>query len=689
MSMLTKIRHGSGGSRASGGLRPAGEAATPRMPLRAWHVWKTLVWLLAAVALAVPSALALPGMPAWAQGGSVAIGVSVESSQAPLPGGSRGSVDISVSVGHDASGVPSAAPGSVPIGVSVGYLLNQSVTFVGHYCTEDGAVDASRAPEVIMGSPVEYGHSPVAPDDALLRRTYDLGDGTTLDYWVDGWYLEDPSQSASAAAGSLADITMQGDPVIIHFLWKKGYAIKLDANNGTDDDAAAAFGGTVAGASFVSVPRQVDDPDGFTSGAFPKATRPGYEFAGWYWADEASGTDKYGRAILADAEGDPVVAPDNAGMPWRFFEEHAGRVLYAKWNVAAPVRIELADARDADMNYGIDLWFWPGRGYALSQPAPDLELTPEVIVTGEQVLDLSAVAHNPVPAASSEAFGGWGYANAIKTDSGFKDDTLIACTKIEDASGKGGRYEYRLTARAFVDAYVNMDGWTWQDVDHTATGADGMLTTTWDALFEPVQIRVRAPFEVTFEKADVDGGYDPDTNPDAVLPYAMDELEWSTDDPQWISSLEQRFANLSKRSVYISGIECVNVGASAILPGGANGQKLFSLSEAAGAFEPGDANKTAIMFGYAQAGSSNVATVNPYDDETWIVLPVLASAGTAADASGGGSGAGATYSKRLWYGLDLKNAAFDRAAIAVGDDSGASSYVAKLANVKYTYSVVP
>ena len=72
-------------------------------------------------------------------------------------------------------------------------------------------------------------------------------------------------------------------------------------------------------------------------------------------------------------------------------------------------------------------------------------------------------------------------------------------------------------------------------------------------------------------------------------------------------------------------------------------------------------------------GSANKASVSPYDPDRWLVLPV---------AEGDG------FSKALYFGLNLRDAAFDRTAIAMGSAAG-DSYVAKVANVKYTYSVVP
>ncbi len=636
------------------------------------------VLMLAALALGVPAA------SAWADGGSVDLGVSVSKEVEAPEAGAHGSVDLGIGVGYasdEAGRTETDAGGSVDIGIAVGQLGYHEVSFVGIYCDDYEQILADQR-EPLGAQKVAYGDAPLAPADADR-------DG----YWADGWYLQDPSVYPDAEPVSLDEIDVTADTVL-YCLWKKGYVIKLDANNGDDEAAAELFGGTVAAPGQVMVPRDLaydedggEAPAGVAYADFPEATRPGYAFKGWYWPEtkwqagqEVPKTDEHGRAVLSEAAGPVVPADGSEGeMPYDDLRAHSGDTLYAKWEVAPSVRILLDGARDADMQWGIHLWFWPGRGYAMTQPVADMELRADAVITQDDVAsapheltDLAdSIAHNPVPTHPTQFFSGWGYANAIKTDSGYQDDQLIRC------DGEGGDYAYLLTERAFAPEYVG-DDLAWADTAHTTAddaegAAAGSRKTTWDALATTAQIRVKAPFEVTFEK---EGATAEERS------YTTEELTWVAGSPEWIESQPQEFTNLSDRSVYVSKLECVNVGASAILPGGMGGtgrsQYIFSLYEEAGSpeDEPGaGAGGTAIRFGYWDQASR--VTVNALDPDAWIVLP-----GRDAEP------AGADKPQRLYYGLNLRDAGFSPAAIAVGDGDQAS-YVAKVANVKYTYSIVP
>ncbi len=631
----------------------------------------TLLAILAALVLCVPGALA--------HADEVDLGISLAPNEAAPAAGATGALDLGIALGTTGVAVDAdPSDGSLDLGIMLGASQYREVRFAGYYCGADGSIDEARGMETLGEvQRVVPGGRAQAPDGTT--RTYEEG-GSVQEYWLDGWYVLDPRIHPDAKPVSLTDIEIAADTVL-YCLWKKGYVIKLDANNGDDEAAAELFGGAVAAPGHVIVPRDPaydedggEAPAGVAYADFPKATRPGYAFKGWYWPEtkwqagqEVPKTDEHGRAVLSEAAGPVVPADGSEGeMPYDELRAHSGDTLYAKWEVAPSVRITLDDARDAELNYGISLWFWPGRGYTLAAPSADMELTANAVATSAGEVPLQ-VAHNPVPEHAAQYFSGWGYGNAIKTDAGYADDQLLSCEKVEDDSGKGGWYRYSLTERAFAGDYVG-EGMAWVDTRYTAPDPDtGGLKTTWDALATSAHIRVRAPFEVTFEKAG--DGYDPDSNPGDVAPYAPDELEWEEGDAVWLQSLGQRFTNLSERSVYVSGIECVNVGASAMLPGGANGSRLFSLYEEAGSPE----GTTAIPFGYASVGSANKASVSPYDPDRWLVLPV---------AEGDG------FSKALYFGLNLRDAAFDRTAIAMGSAAG-DSYVAKVANVKYTYSVVP
>lgn len=650
----TKARWGSEGRAPS--RPPLGRPGCEVRPLRG---------PAGAVALLLAATLALIPVAAWAD--EVDLGISLAPGKAAATSGATGSLDLGVALGTTgASADNDPADGSLDLGIMLGATAYREVRFAGWYCNTDGSIDVERGMETLGEvQRVAQGGCAAAPADAA--RTYEEG-GAELEYWLDGWYAVDPSAHPDAQPVSLDAVDVTQDTVF-YCLWKKGYVVKLDPNNGGKDR-----GGAVASPGCISVPRDetydsgatTEVPAGFAYADLPAATRPGYVFKGWYWPKTVNGAPvtEDGLVVLDEDKG-PVIAepaPEEGEIPYDFVRDNAGKSLYAKWEVGPVVEIRLADARDAAGNESVYLWFWPGRGYTLEAPRADLELATDAVISSPTQIAL-VVTHNPVPPYQTQYFGGWGYAKAAAEGETYADDALVTCSKDEHSSA----YAYRLTSQAFSSPYVG-EGLTWTDAAHTKTDEEtGAMTTTFDALFETAAIRVRAPFEVTFEKK----GPNWDSDKGDVLPYALDELECAPGEAdKWLLSLPQEFANLSDRTVYVSGVECRDVGAGAILPGGAGGKKVFSLYETEG--NPMSAK--AIAFGYAAAAGANRVTVSPYDPTKWIVLPATEG--------------GVEQPQTLWYGLNLVDAAFDRAAIAVGTE-GDGSYVAKIANVKYTYSVVP
>lgn len=485
-----------------------------------------------------------------------------------------------------------------------------------------------------------------------------------------------------------------GEATTFYALLKsRDYSIRLDANNGSAD-----CGGTVAEPGQIAVPRNSDydndpngkePPAGISYADIPVATRPGYVFKGWYWPKTQDGTpegpvvtDSYGRAVLredglaAPAEGTPGFDPDSE-MSYVDIRANSGRTLYAKWEVAPSIKLNLTDALDAEGKWGISLWYWPNRGYTVERPANDLELREGASIygsTGDKVVELSSmIAHNPIP-GSSQYFRGWGY--QAQSGGELKEAFLLRCAKDEE-----GGYSYALSNKAFAEPFVSDGAWVCPSADLGEDGFDGWKKLDLTVISGAARISVSAPFEVTFQKSG-DGG--------ATSAYSPDELEWTAEDAaagrsEWIASEPFDFTNTGDTDVYVSGVECLDVGASAILPGGSAGEKIFSLYEKAGypAGADGIAEKQAIPFGYTAVGHSNKVTVSALDEDKWITLPLKQ--------------AGESFSKQLYYGLHVSKAAFNRAAIAIGNPSGGAggtgnpdnSYIAKVANVKYTYSVIP
>lgn len=659
MNVLMKTRQGSGRLHACG----------------AWAVAALAAVLVAALALAMPAA------HARAAEGAVDLGLGVSKKvEAPATGAS-GSVDLGIDVGLRAQ-APASGAGVVDIGIDVSYLGYHQVSFVGYYCDDSGAVDVTRGSETIATHKVAFGAHAVAPDG--MKRVDDEG----AEYWADAWYAENPAactpeELAKLTPASLDSIEIAGDTVL-YCLWRKGYIVKLDPNNGDDGHGASVFDGVVA-PGYVSVERNADYDQTLADGGelpaeledryrvdyadFPVPTRAGYVFAGWYDPETENGKplvnwDDHGRVRLADEVVGTPVGEQEGSMRYEEFYAHkdAGRTLYAKWELDPGVEVRLAGARNAEAaEVSLSIWHWPGRGYALQRPYDSMEIAPGVVLaTGPGEIALG-VERNPIPDYPTQYFIGWGYG-----DGG--GDALLTCTKDEAT----GSYAYALAASAFAEPYVK-DG-VWVDVAHTTVTKDEETgeearSTAWEALFGTAPIRVSAPFEVTFDIENAD-------DPDHPLPYSLDRLEYVAGVQERIYSSPKAFRNYSDQAVFISGIDCLDVGASAILPGGAAGAKIFSLGKQDHAF--GDASS--IRFGYAAASGANRVSLGAYDADRaargdYLVLPAAADEGHPGTAT-------------LRYGLDLQGARFNKAAIAVGDEDDAS-YVAKVANVKYTYSVVP
>lgn len=455
---------------------------------------------------------------------------------------------------------------------------------------------------------------------------------------------------------------------------EESHSIRLDANNGSRADA---FKGSVSPAR-LSVPADAEYDEAFDEGALGSydkgkpqgvaadalasvsATRPGYAFAGWYWAM----TDDRGRPVADPADCDRLVLGEgpvdlSAFEDYDYVRSHAGQTLVAAWELGSSVKI-LLEKGLTDEAQDVFVWFWPGRGYALTEPATDLELTEGVLVAAPGEVDLAPTGlfHNP-PSKGSEYFCGWGY--QVQDGTALVDEPLITCDKVYE-DGEDAGYAYRFTDEAFGIRYVSPDMGAWTGPVE-AGPSDAGNDTTWLALYKVAQIRVSAPFQVTFEKP---GGE----------AYAASDLVRTAADgkPDWIASEAKRFTNLgTDRSVYISGVECADAGASALLRGGRGGAPLFSLYGEAG--RP-DSDPQRIAFGFVTPeGDDYKAAVSDLLPDTWIELPVKGTDGAEHPVS-------------LYYGLNVRLADFKESAVATGPDGG-ESYVATLANVKYTYSVVP
>ena len=641
------------------------------------------------VVVALLMALCVPGAHASAAEGSIDLGLSVVKKVQPASGDAGGSVDLGINVGLRQQS-PAASAGSVDVGIALDYLRYHEVSFVGYYCDAEGNIVSSKESETIQTSRVAQGESPLAsaPSADALKRVDDWDDNDGTEYWADVWYTQNPAactpeELAKLKPVSLDAVEVTGDTVL-WCLWKKGYIVKLDPNNGDDGHGNAVFDGAVT-PGYVSVERNAEYDEALATGGtlpddlderyrvdhadFPVPTRDGYVFAGWYDPATENGKplvdwDDHGRIRLgAEVVGVPV-AGQTGTMRYEEFYEHkdTGRTLYAKWELDRGVEIKLKGVRDASSaEVPLSIWHWTGRGYVLERPYDGMEVDPAATIIDAAGAAGLNIERNPIPDYPTQYFIGWGYGD----DS---SHPLVTCEKDEAT----GAYAYALAEAAFAEPYVK-DG-AWADVAHTTTAQDEatgeeVRCTEWIALFGTAPIRVSAPFEVTFDIENPDDADNP-------LPYPLERLEYVAGVQERIYSSAKDFRNYSDQAVFVSGIECLDVGASAILPGGAAGAKIFSLGKPDHVF--GDASS--IRFGYASASGANKVSLGAYDPDRakrgdYLVLPA------AADADHPGVAT-------LRYGLDLQAARFNKAAIAVGDAED-SSYIAKVANVKYTYSVVP
>lgn len=689
--------------------------------------------------LVIAALLALLVVPRLAWAAEIDLGISLDHVATSPQGGSGGSVELGIGLGtavqtpkDDAAA--GTASGDVDLGIALGQRPLYEVTFVGFYCDREGSImrDASGAPkaETAAVARVAHGESPGVPD-GLARKHAVEGADQLEDYFIDGWYDRNLAldEGASPVAGGLAGITVTSEGVTVYFRWREGYSLTLDANNGERSERAgtavpkgAASGGATA---FVSVRRHPEyeesvkgwdgageRPEGTTEPSdegyyvayadFPRGARPGYRFTGWYAPKrQADGTVKADETGKAELEAAPTVPADGAGelvttglMGYDAFRTAYLRgetTLYAGWEVDPDAVKEIlldrayreVDEGGATETVSASLWFWEGRGYVLAEPADDAELTAGAVITESRVLtadDLARLALVKVPdSEGSSYFMGWGHqvrsgsgsgsagdggsggAGSDAGAGGYEKRLLLSLDKVPDESGQD-RDVYTLTADAFGPDYVDKNGWKWV----RATDAGSPYADTWEAKFNVAMIRVTAPFTVEFRKPLPEGGTEEDRA------YGAADLVREDGDGKgdWIASDAATFTNLStERAVYISAIECTDVGASAIFPGGHGGKEIFALHPDAGQNPASDPRS--IRFGY-EDGSRD--PFKKHVDTEWIVLPRTVD--------------GVEAPQDLYYALNVREAAFKESALVVGD-ADHKSYTATLANVKYTYSVVP
>lgn len=653
------------------------------------------VWL-AAVALLVAGACWLVPQAAFAaEGGSVSLGVSVRADEVAPEDGASGSVSLGVAVRPADLGLENigdASGGSVLLGVEVKPAAMHRVSFVEYECDDFGNVKLETRRDLpAFTQEVRDGDCAIAPTGL-----------TNGDFWLDGWYVGSPGGTIGERVDDLSSRPITGGTTY-YCLWKKGYVVKLDPNNGARADGSAVFDGAVDGAGYVMVPRDVafeegggtGDPDGYAAPEFPAATRVGYRFAGWYWADDTGIKDAYGRAVLKDADGSPVADAGTDDLGYDFFREYGadgGKTLYAKWELGPRVQIDLEGAQTAG-GYA-KLYCWPGRGYTLTSPAADKEIESGFLINDDTLpeggLDITAslaITQNPTHQLSTKIFRGWGY--EVQTGGALDERELVSCEKAGEDS-----FAYTLLPLALDYLADDISGWnSLSSPEEDPTAPAGSRRALWSALYDTARISVAAPFRVTFQKeVSVEGGTE-------TRPYTADELEGKLGALPAIYSPKQGFYNRSTAgegadrvpvSVYVSAIECVDKGAGSLFPCTTDDRRVLGLGETdsfIGALASGAA--TAIRFGYDDFLGANHATVGQ-DRSTWIVLP---------PAEEPAAGAEAVPSRELFFGLDLTKVKLNRGAIAMGGGAGSSSsssssssaaqssYVETLANVKYTYSV--
>lgn len=583
------------------------------------------------------------------------------------------------------------AVGPTTLAIKLKSAPYHTVTFVEYYVDEAGTIETAAD-----GAPSAHVYTARVADSRPAEPRPEV----PAAHWLDGWFRTDPAEAGSTDPSALGDRVdfaserITGD-VTFYGMLKTGFTLYLDGN---------AADATVKTPGLVTVARDLDyesacgdDPANMTrtgvefGDGTPRAGRAGYDFKGWYWPDFTSDGKTQvdtvnGGVLLKNRDGDPALGLDADGNPTSLtygeMLEHRGETLYAKWEVAKTVKIRLAGAKakakpSASGDDGLFVWFWPGRGYTTVDPTVSAAAAAEATVTqpGAAILDFGQL---PFPQYATQYFAGWGVPNA---DPANDNDYLIRSDK------EGDVYSFALTDRAFGGDYVDNTGGAMAWVGPAEDDGTGQLECTWDVVYKTAQISVRAPFEVTFKERSDDNA----TGANELAKMDIDALDGIYSEPFTMDGLSgkafvespQEFTNTSReRDVYISSIECVNVGAGAILPGGGTGAAVFSLAESPqGPLGPFPTGGTAINFGYA--GSSANMDIDRGRPETWIRLQRVDQE-TAKERP-----------RVLWYGLDLATSGFDSTKIAFGGAGGASgsiaggSYVAKIANVKYTYSVVP
>lgn len=618
--------------------------------------------------LALGGALALcllAPASALADAGTVDLGLALERPVEPADGGT---VELGLEVGTPLlTGAPQA--GTVELGIEVAWGSYARVAFVGYELDGDGNVDKGSRRLLSEGT-VERGGLASVPGSADRR-----GDG----FFTDGWYATDPADSAGDNLGARVDLR---DPVecdaVYYCVWRSGYAVGVDLNDGLPEDCAhapqAEFGGmTQISATGGEVLSYADSP---------KPTRPGYEFMGWHLAAEGDDPVNGGRALGEEVFG-PSEGELSADDVQRMSEQ--GTVLYAKWAPREAVRIDLTDAPGgvAGRPYDgkVSVWLWPGRGYTTTDPIcregaanPTGALAAErglAAAAGERVAVVrDSIAAVPKPPYKTQHFAGWGTGageDAEKT-------VLLACVRVE------GGYAFELT-QAAVDAMGGI-------------GADA----AWDPIYKTARISVDAPFRVTFTDVRRESSLgeleDWDEAGDAGALKGVYGAAFKSEDlaARKASSGQtktagvndslllspQVFTNLSSDcDVYVSSLECEGVAAPTLLPNGSAGGFVFSLTEGpVGSFPAVADESSAVVFGYAGiASSASVPESAP--DAKKIVLR----ARTDSEE----------YPSILWYALDLKASGFDESKVALyaseAQRDDGSSYEIVLANVRYTYSV--
>lgn len=484
----------------------------------------------------------------------------------------------------------------------------------------------------------------------------------------------DPGEEASVELGLRLGLDTTGAPasdpgsgeVLIGIavgydrIVEEGYVIRLDA-----------AGGSVSPDRLVLRPDRayeedktgtVPEPAGFVfgDGRVPVPERAGYDFEGWFWDPSYEGDPALGY----DADGSPTA------LSYDEVRARAGETLYARWSLAACAKITLAGATSASGSGNACIWYWPGKGYAPVDPAVDAEAAEAVLAAKAGDALGVRIGQLPYPSYASQYFAGW--APEMDAEPGA---CVLSCEKGADG------YAFALAEAAFGEAF------TQAVVDMATAGVD----VAWHPVFETAQISVTAPFKVTF-KARSDGGAasveeleqlaDEKDLPslDGIFsePFSATDIEALLSGTDKFLLSPQAFTNTSASAcdVYVSSVECANAGASALLPGGNLNVEVFSLAERPSAVVPTD-QQSAVRFGYAGGVSKvTVGRDEPLSSKIVLPRPLRGEDGTV------------TYEPRiLWYGLDLAASGFDTVRIAFSGNDDPESYVATLANVKYTYSV--